>query len=70
MSESPAAVVFDGKLYCFHEGVHEDFGMDPYLWYNVFDGNAWQGDTQVPGSIVLYSSPCAVSTDLPAPLAG
>jgi hypothetical protein len=46
MSKSSSAVVFNGLIYCFQQGS----GENGQLWYNVFDGNNWSGDTQVPNT--------------------
>lgn len=44
MSESPAAVSFNGYVRAFHEGYNED----GTLWYVHWDGNAWAADIQCP----------------------
>lgn len=46
MSSGPSGVIFNSKLYCFHQG----YGDNSQLWYNVFDGTNWAGDVQVPGT--------------------
>jgi len=53
-SQTPSAVVYNGKLYCFHQG-NTNNGQ---LWYNVFDGESWAGDKQVAAS-KLSSGPSA-----------
>jgi hypothetical protein len=57
MSAGPAAVVFNGKLYCFHQGT----GHNGQLRYNVLsaDGTTWAGDQQVP-STTMSADPAAV----------
>ena len=52
------------NLYVFHQGF--DYVPDGgqlsdkvHLWYNVFDGNTWSGDTQIRG-VNLGTSPYAV----------
>jgi len=55
MSSSPSAVLFNNKIYCFHQGSN-DSGA---LWYNVFDGTNWSGDVQVTNT-GMSSSPSAV----------
>lgn len=44
MSESPAAVSFDGYVRAFHQGYNDD----GTLWYVHWDGNAWAADIQCP----------------------
>ena len=52
MSKSPSAVVFNGQIYCFHQGS----GENGQLWYNVFDANrGWLGDNQVPNTGISES---------------
>lgn len=44
---APAALaVFDGKLWCIHQGGGRGDDKD-YLWYTVFDGNRWSTDQKV-----------------------
>ena len=52
MSSRPSAIVYDNKIYCFHQGN----GNNGELWYNVFDGTdgtdgvdgiGWAGDVRV-----------------------
>jgi GH18 family chitinase len=40
ISGSPALAVFDGKLFCVHEGQ----GEDGWLWCFTFDGQSWSED--------------------------
>jgi hypothetical protein len=58
MSDSPAAVVFNNKLYCFYQGTGNNAQQ---LRYNVLqsDGHTWAGDQQVP-SIQISNGPAAV----------
>jgi hypothetical protein len=42
-SGSPALAVYNGKLYCIHEGR----GHSGYLWYTTFDGTTWTADQQL-----------------------
>ncbi|MBD2413938.1 hypothetical protein FACHB389_19505 [Nostoc calcicola FACHB-389] len=44
ISGSPAVAVFDGKLYCVHEGQK----FDGWLWVCTFDGKNWSEDTKLP----------------------
>jgi len=55
ISEGPAAVIFNNKLYCLHRGAAPALG----LWYNVFDGARWVDDVQVPNTM-MEGSPSAV----------
>ena len=55
MSDSPAAVVYNGLLYVFQQGEG-----DGRLWYSVFDGSNWAPDTLVP-NIGMSGSPSAVA---------
>ena len=43
LSASPALVVYDDKLYCFHEGAGRGEG---WLWYTYFNGTEWAQDTK------------------------
>ena len=54
MSESPSAVVYNGKLYVFHQGPG-----DGHLWYSVFDGTSWSTDSQIQ-PLGMSGSPSAV----------
>ena len=55
MCDSPSAVIFNNKLYCFHqEG--RDTGK---LWYNVFDGTNWVEYLKAPNT-GMSASPSAV----------
>lgn len=56
MSISPSAVVFNGKLFCFHQGASQN----GQLWYNVFDGTKWLRDTRVPQIRGMSEAPSAV----------
>ncbi|NES78977.1 MULTISPECIES: hypothetical protein [Okeania] len=51
----PTAVVYNGKVYVFHQGR----GDSGWLWYNVFNGSEWAGDTKV-GKTGITSSPSVV----------
>jgi hypothetical protein len=44
------------NLYVFHQGS----GNDQQLWYSVFDGTSWRGETQVP-NLGMSESPSAVA---------
>ena len=44
ISDSPAVAVFDGKLFCVHEG--QEF--DNWLWVCTFDGQKWSKDIKLP----------------------
>jgi hypothetical protein len=55
LSAEPSAVVFNGKIYVFHQGQ----GDDGWLWMNVFDGKTWVGDAKVPNT-GMTGSPGAV----------
>jgi galactan endo-1,6-beta-galactosidase len=55
MSAGPSAVFHGGKLYCFHQGYHQD----GTLWYDVYDGVRWLGDKQVTVS-AMSEGPSAV----------
>ena len=56
MSESPSAVVFNGRLYVFHQGT----GGDGQLWYDISsDGKTWAGDQQVQ-NLGMSAGPSAV----------
>ena len=55
VSNSPAAVVYNGLLYVFQQ--EEGDGR---LWYSVFDGSNWAPDTLVP-NIGMSGSPSAVA---------
>lgn len=43
-SGPPGLAVYNGKLYCIHEGRYED----GWLWYTTFDGHTWSKDTKLP----------------------
>jgi hypothetical protein len=45
MSFSPTAVVFNNKLYVFHQG----YGENSELWYTVADGTSWSQDQFIIG---------------------
>lgn len=52
---TPSAIVFNGLLYCFHQG-NVNNGQ---LWYNTFNGTSWQGDKQITASkLVAGVSAC------------
>jgi hypothetical protein len=48
-------LVFNGKIYLFYQGV----GNGGVFLYNVFDGNAWSGQQQVPNTPGISSQPAA-----------
>ena len=52
---SPSAVVLGGLIWCFHQGG----GNNGSLWFNIYTGNGWLGDTNVPNTGML-SSPSAM----------
>lgn len=54
MSAAPSAVIFHGKIYVFHQGG----GNNGELWYNVYDGGRWWGDSKVP-DVGMSDSPTA-----------
>ncbi len=43
-SGSPAAVVFNNKIYLFHQGR----GNDGLIWFSTFDGYNWSDDRRFP----------------------
>ncbi len=45
LSGSPAAAVFQGKIYLFHEGRNND----GRIWYSTFDGSNWSQDRALAG---------------------
>jgi hypothetical protein len=56
-SGTPALAVFDGKLFCVHEGQEED----GWLWFCTFDGYSWSKDkplgnhgTSGPPALAVY----------------
>ena len=55
MSAGPGAVVYQGKIWVFHQGG----GENGELWGNVFDGVQWRGDVRV-GNVKMASGPSAV----------
>ena len=55
MSGSPSAVVYNGLLYVFHQGGHDN----GQLWYSYYDGTNWSADTQV-HNLGMSGSPSAV----------
>ena len=56
MSGSPSAVVYKGNLlYVFHQGSQNN----GQLWYSVYNGTSWSGDTHVP-NVGISDSPSAV----------
>ena len=59
MSESPSAVVFQDKLYCFHQGRTPTGGANGQLWYLVYDGDEWSEEMLVPGT-GMSESPSAM----------
>jgi hypothetical protein len=60
-TQSPAAIVFNNMLYCFHYGA----SGSGQLRYNLFDGTSWLGDQLVTTS-PLSAGPGAVLYALPA----
>ncbi|MFK4720539.1 hypothetical protein ABIE89_001639 [Bradyrhizobium niftali] len=58
--ESPSAVVYNNKIYVFHQGVGSNSGS---LWFDVFDGISWAGDKPVPSAAGISASPSAVVFD-------
>lgn len=60
ISASPSAVVFNGSLYCFHQGAYQN----GQLIYNTStDGSSWSGDQVVPNAI-MSEGPSAVVVSL------
>ena len=55
MSGSPSAVVYNGKLYVFHQGIDNN----GQLWYSAFDGASWSTDQQIQ-PLGMSASPSAV----------
>jgi len=45
---TPAAVVFESKIYVFHEGNDDN----TQLWYNTYSGSTWAGDQWVDGATI------------------
>ncbi len=43
-SYGPAAIVKDGKIYCYHEGSNQSGD----IWYFSYDGTTWSSDIQMP----------------------
>ena len=57
MSQSPSAVVYNGKLNVFHQGS----GDNGEVWYTSSgDGTNWAPDTQVPLNVSMSGSPSCV----------
>lgn len=59
MSSGPSSCVYREKLYCFYSG---SLGQDTNgnaLFYNVFDGESWAGERQVPATNIA-KNPSAV----------
>ena len=52
MSASPALAVYEGELYCFHQGK----GKNGELRYVVWDGFSWSGDLGIK-AVGLSGSP-------------
>lgn len=50
LSDSPALVVYHGKLYCVRQG-RDDSG---WLWCSTFDGTSWSKDALIPNSSNAY----------------
>jgi len=46
LSFSPAAAVFNNRIYVVHQGR----GNDGRLWYSTFDGSRWTPDTPLPAA--------------------
>ncbi|MEI6142605.1 MAG: hypothetical protein WCP85_25240 [Mariniphaga sp.] len=57
LSGSPAAVVFNNRIYLFHQGR----GNDGLIWFSTFDGYNWDEDRKLaPGSYYgIQNSPSA-----------
>jgi hypothetical protein len=49
MSFSPSAVVFNGLLHVFHEGISQN----QQLWVSWYNQNTWNQDVQVPGIVIV-----------------
>ena len=49
----------EAGLFVFHQGYDGPGKGNGQLWYNVFDGSRWAGDTQVP-NLGMSGSPSAV----------
>ena len=56
MSLLPCPVVYQDKLYVFHQGL----GTNGSMRYNVLDGKSWQGELQVPGVVMSEAPAVAV----------
>eukprot|EP00250_Pteridium_aquilinum_P020460 c24821_g2_i2 orf=246-2837(+) len=56
-SATPSVIIFDSKLYCFHQGADNN----GQLWYNAFDleNSTWEGDIQV-ADVEIVQGPSAV----------
>ena len=50
MSDSPSAIVWNGRIHVFHRWAYEH----TELWFTYFDGTNWSPDTQVPGVTNAY----------------
>jgi hypothetical protein len=63
MINSPSAVVYDGGLYVFHQGVDIQTSIkqlgDNIMWYSYFDGTSWYPDAPIDGA-AISSSPSAL----------
>ncbi len=51
-SGRPALAVYNGKLYCVHEGR----GDDGWVWCATFDGENWSQDEPIPNSSNAYGT--------------
>ncbi len=60
ISYSPALVVYNGKLYLFHQGAGPGSDGAGSLWYMVFDGKTWSEDKKIPHVGISYSPALAV----------
>lgn len=56
ISSSPGAVVYQNKLYCFHQGIGSTSGL---LRYSIFENGTWQQDRDVNG-VRMLDSPSAI----------
>lgn len=52
ITASPSAVVFNNKLFLFHQGA----GSSGEVWYNVFNGTGWEGDKQISAGMTASPS--------------
>lgn len=48
LSAGPSACVYDGEIFCFYPGSYDQYSDGNALLYNIFDGDSWTGEVQVP----------------------